>query len=212
MRWLSRTSSCLGPSPVSTTLMPDLRTKRDKRKSGAGAVRRIGRAACAMTSGNASAMSRPMPLSSDHVQFLDANQQPPYQDVLVQYGDAERSLALLAAERGTAVRLVTDAESPVVLEYLSTHFLGEAERPINVNTAQLGMGSAIELKGLAVIIVGGMGSLPGALVGVGDQDVAHDHPLARLEFDFERHRVLRHRVWLRRQPGGRRAQRLVFPP
>ena len=27
------------------------------------------------------------------------------------------------------------------------------------------MGSAIELKGLAVIIVGGMGSLPGALVG-----------------------------------------------
>ena len=27
------------------------------------------------------------------------------------------------------------------------------------------MGSAIELKGLAVIIVGGMGSLPGALIG-----------------------------------------------
>ncbi|HEU4514915.1 MAG TPA: branched-chain amino acid ABC transporter permease [Nocardioidaceae bacterium] len=36
---------------------------------------------------------------------------------------------------------------------------------INVNSAQLGMGSAIELKGLAVIVVGGMGSLPGALVG-----------------------------------------------
>ncbi|WP_022917480.1 branched-chain amino acid ABC transporter permease [Ruania albidiflava] len=36
---------------------------------------------------------------------------------------------------------------------------------LNVNTAQLGMGSAIELKGLAVIIVGGMSSLPGALVG-----------------------------------------------
>ena len=35
---------------------------------------------------------------------------------------------------------------------------------INVNTAQLGMGAAIELKGLAIIIVGGMGSLPGALV------------------------------------------------
>jgi competence protein ComEA len=30
---------------------------------------------------------------------------------------------------------ITDAETPVVLEYLSTHFLGEAERPINVNTA-----------------------------------------------------------------------------
>ncbi|MGF3055889.1 branched-chain amino acid ABC transporter permease [Microbacterium sp. YY-01] len=36
---------------------------------------------------------------------------------------------------------------------------------LNVNSAQLGMGGAIELKGLAVIIVGGMGSLPGALVG-----------------------------------------------
>ena len=36
---------------------------------------------------------------------------------------------------------------------------------MNVNSAQLTMGSAIELKGLAVIIVGGMGSLPGALIG-----------------------------------------------
>lgn len=36
---------------------------------------------------------------------------------------------------------------------------------MNVNSAQLGMGTAIELKGLAVIIVGGMGSLPGALIG-----------------------------------------------
>ncbi|WP_309127852.1 branched-chain amino acid ABC transporter permease [Microbacterium sp.] len=36
---------------------------------------------------------------------------------------------------------------------------------LNVNSAQLGMGGAIELKGLAVIIVGGMGSLPGALIG-----------------------------------------------
>jgi branched-chain amino acid transport system permease protein len=36
---------------------------------------------------------------------------------------------------------------------------------LNVNSAQLDMGSSIELKGLAVIIVGGMGSLPGALVG-----------------------------------------------
>lgn len=36
---------------------------------------------------------------------------------------------------------------------------------LNVNTAQLGLGHAVELKGLAVIIVGGLGSLPGALVG-----------------------------------------------
>ncbi|WP_022884093.1 branched-chain amino acid ABC transporter permease [Glaciibacter superstes] len=36
---------------------------------------------------------------------------------------------------------------------------------LNVNAAQLGMGHAVELKALAVIIVGGMGSLPGALIG-----------------------------------------------
>lgn len=36
---------------------------------------------------------------------------------------------------------------------------------LNVNSAQLGMGTAIELKGLAVIIVGGMASLNGALLG-----------------------------------------------
>ena len=34
-----------------------------------------------------------------------------------------------------------------------------------VNSAQLGMGFNIELKGLAVIIVGGMGSLKGAMLG-----------------------------------------------
>jgi branched-chain amino acid transport system permease protein len=36
---------------------------------------------------------------------------------------------------------------------------------LNVNVAQLDLGSSIELKGLAVIIVGGMGSLPGAVIG-----------------------------------------------
>lgn len=36
---------------------------------------------------------------------------------------------------------------------------------LNVNSAQLGTGHAVELKGLAIIIVGGLGSLPGALVG-----------------------------------------------
>jgi branched-chain amino acid transport system permease protein len=33
------------------------------------------------------------------------------------------------------------------------------------NTIRVEMGLAIELKGLAVIIVGGMGSLPGAMLG-----------------------------------------------
>ncbi|MEO6200870.1 MAG: branched-chain amino acid ABC transporter permease [Cryobacterium sp.] len=36
---------------------------------------------------------------------------------------------------------------------------------LNVNAASLGIGHAVELKALAVIVVGGMGSLPGALIG-----------------------------------------------
>lgn len=36
---------------------------------------------------------------------------------------------------------------------------------LNVNVAELDLGTNIELKGLAVIIVGGMGSLPGAVIG-----------------------------------------------
>ena len=36
---------------------------------------------------------------------------------------------------------------------------------LNVNAANLGIGHAVELKALAVIIVGGLGSLPGALIG-----------------------------------------------
>lgn len=36
---------------------------------------------------------------------------------------------------------------------------------LNVNAASLGIGHAVELKALAVIIVGGLGSLPGALIG-----------------------------------------------
>jgi branched-chain amino acid transport system permease protein len=36
---------------------------------------------------------------------------------------------------------------------------------LNVNSAQIGMGFNIELKGLAVIIVGGLGSLQGAMLG-----------------------------------------------
>ncbi|QTX05780.1 branched-chain amino acid ABC transporter permease [Agromyces archimandritae] len=36
---------------------------------------------------------------------------------------------------------------------------------LNVNAASLGTGHAVELKALAIIIVGGLGSLPGALIG-----------------------------------------------
>lgn len=41
---------------------------------------------------------------------------------------------------------ISDSEVPVVLDYLSTHFLGEAAQPININTApQIDFESAVGL-------------------------------------------------------------------
>lgn len=42
--------------------------------------------------------------------------------------------------------LIAESEVPVVLDYLSTHFLGEAAQPININTApQIDFESAVGL-------------------------------------------------------------------
>jgi exonuclease V gamma subunit len=46
-----------------------------------------------------------MPMHADDVRYLDPAQQPSYQDVLVQSRDAERCLALLAAQRENRVEL-----------------------------------------------------------------------------------------------------------
>lgn len=73
------------------------------------------------------------------------------------------------AENPTAARVLgIDVDRVTATTFALSSALGGVAGALfamNVNSAQLGMGSAIELKGLAVIIVGGMGSLPGALVG-----------------------------------------------
>jgi len=73
------------------------------------------------------------------------------------------------AENPTAARVVgVDVERVTATTFAISAALGAVAGALfamNVNSAQLGMGAAIELKGLAVIVVGGMGSLPGALVG-----------------------------------------------
>lgn len=73
------------------------------------------------------------------------------------------------AENPTAARVVgVNVEAVTATTFAVSAALGAVAGALfamNVNSAQLGMGAAIELKGLAVIIVGGMGSLPGALVG-----------------------------------------------
>jgi branched-chain amino acid transport system permease protein len=73
------------------------------------------------------------------------------------------------AENPTAARVLgVNVDRVTVTTFAISSALGAVAGALfamNVNSAQLGMGTAIELKGLAVIIVGGMGSLPGALVG-----------------------------------------------
>lgn len=73
------------------------------------------------------------------------------------------------AENPTAARVLgVNVDRVTAVTFAISSALGAVAGALfamNVNSAQLGMGSAIELKGLAVIIVGGMGSLPGALIG-----------------------------------------------
>lgn len=73
------------------------------------------------------------------------------------------------AENPTAARVLgINVDRVTTMTFAISSALGAVAGVLfamNVNSAQLGMGSSIELKGLAVIVVGGMGSLPGALLG-----------------------------------------------
>lgn len=73
------------------------------------------------------------------------------------------------AENTTAARVLgINADRVTAATFAISSALGGVAGALfamNVNSAQLTMGTAIELKGLAVIIVGGMGSLVGALIG-----------------------------------------------
>ncbi len=79
-----------------------------------------------------------------------------------------RAMRAVAENPRAATVLGLDVDRVTATTFALSSALGAVAGALfamNVNSAQLGMGSAIELKGLAVIIVGGMGSLPGALVG-----------------------------------------------
>lgn len=88
--------------------------------------------------------------------------------VLVGRSSLGRSMRAVA-ENPTAARVLgVNVDRVTAMTFAISTALGAVAGvlfALNVNSAQLGMGTAIELKGLAVIIVGGMGSLPGALVG-----------------------------------------------
>ncbi len=79
-----------------------------------------------------------------------------------------RAMRAVAENPRAATVLGIDVDRVTATTFALSSALGAVAGALfamNVNSAQLGMGTAIELKGLAVIIVGGMGSLPGALVG-----------------------------------------------
>ncbi|REJ08229.1 branched-chain amino acid ABC transporter permease [Microbacterium bovistercoris] len=88
--------------------------------------------------------------------------------LLVHRSPLGRSMRAVA-ENPTAARVLgVNVDRVTALTFAISTALGAVAGvlfALNVNSAQLGMGSAIELKGLAVIIVGGMGSLSGSLVG-----------------------------------------------
>lgn len=73
------------------------------------------------------------------------------------------------AENPKAARLLgVDVERVTLITFMLSSALGAAAGmlfALAFNSIDVEMGLAIELKGLAVIIVGGMGSLPGALLG-----------------------------------------------
>ncbi len=77
--------------------------------------------------------------------------------------------ARAVAENPRAARLLgVDVERVTLVTFMLSSSLGAAAGTLFAlafNTVDVSMGLAIELKGLAVIIVGGMGSLPGAMLG-----------------------------------------------
>ncbi|WP_338751846.1 branched-chain amino acid ABC transporter permease [Janibacter alittae] len=88
--------------------------------------------------------------------------------VLVARSRLGRGMRAIAENPTAAKVLGINVDRVTVTTFAISSALGAVAGALfamNVNSAQLGMGSAIELKGLAVIIVGGMGSLPGALIG-----------------------------------------------
>jgi branched-chain amino acid transport system permease protein len=79
-----------------------------------------------------------------------------------------RSIRAVADDRLAAALLGIDLERTIALTFFIASALGGAAGiliGLQYNSVSIEMGSRIELKGLAVIILGGMGSITGAVVG-----------------------------------------------
>lgn len=79
-----------------------------------------------------------------------------------------RQIRAVASDRVAAALLGVNLEGTIAATFFIASGLGGAAgvlTGIEYNSVRLDMGSAIELKGLAVIILGGMGSVTGAVVG-----------------------------------------------
>jgi branched-chain amino acid transport system permease protein len=79
-----------------------------------------------------------------------------------------RSIRAVAADRIAAALLGIDVERTIALTFFIASALGGAAGiliGLEFNSVSVDMGSRIELKGLAVIVLGGMGSITGAVAG-----------------------------------------------
>jgi branched-chain amino acid transport system permease protein len=79
-----------------------------------------------------------------------------------------RSIRAVAQDRVAAALLGVDLERTIAATFFIASALGGAAgvlSAIQYNAVSVDMGGSIELKGLAVIILGGMGSITGAVIG-----------------------------------------------
>ena len=79
-----------------------------------------------------------------------------------------RNIRAVAEDRIAAVLLGVDLERTIAMTFFIASALGGAAgilTGLQYNSVTVDMGAGIELKGLAVIILGGMGSITGAVVG-----------------------------------------------
>jgi branched-chain amino acid transport system permease protein len=79
-----------------------------------------------------------------------------------------RNIRAVAEDRIAAALLGVDLERTIAATFFIASALGGAAgilTGLEYNSVTLDMGAPIELKGLAVIILGGMGSITGAVVG-----------------------------------------------
>jgi branched-chain amino acid transport system permease protein len=88
-------------------------------------------------------------------------------NVLLQRTPLGRSIRAVADDRTAAAILGVNLERTIALTFFLAAALGAAAGiliGLQYGTVSLDMGSRIELKGLAIIVLGGMGSITGAVI------------------------------------------------